>query len=127
MQLATVTIVVPDYDEAIAHYCGALGFSLVEDTPLSATKRWVVVAPGEGGAHILLAKADGASQRARVGDQTGGRVAFFLTTDDFAATHQKFSEAGIAFLEAAREEPYGRVAKFRDAFGNLWDLIEPSR
>jgi len=127
VRLALVTVVVPDYDTAIAHYVDGLGFALVEDEPVGADKRWVVVAPpgaGPEGAGLLLARAATDEQRARVGDQTGGRVAFFLHVDDFAAAHERFAAAGARFLEPPRQEPYGTVAQFEDAFGNRWDLIE---
>ena len=121
-----VTVVVPDYDDALAFYTGALGFTLVEDTPLDAVKRWVVVAPETGqGTALLLARADGDAQRARVGDQTGGRVAFFLTTADLDADHARLRAAGVAFEQEPRDEPYGRVAVFADPYGNRWDLLEP--
>ncbi len=124
LALATVTLVVPDYDEAIAFYVGALGFELVEDTDLGGGKRWVVVAPHKGAA-LLLAKAADEAQTAAVGNQTGGRVSFFLHTDNFADTHARFVEAGVSFLEQPRSEAYGTVAVFSDPFGNRWDLIEP--
>lgn len=124
-RLATVTLVVGDYDEAIAWFTGKLGFALVSDTPLGGGKRWVVVAPEGGGARLLLAKADGDTQRARIGDQTGGRVGFFVETDDFARDHAAFSAAGVRFLETPRREAYGTVAVFEDLYGNKWDLIEP--
>ena len=123
-RLGLVTLLVPDYDEAIVFYRDVMGFSLVEDTILSPTKRWVVVSPGEGGADLLLAKASDAMQSARIGDQAGGRVFLFLLTDDFDADHLRLREAGLDFLEPPRREAYGAVAKFRDAFGNTWDLIE---
>lgn len=124
--IATVALVVADYDEAIGFYRDRLGFDLVEDTPLGAGKRWVMVAPKGGkGARLLLARADGEAQAARIGDQTGGRVGFFLETDDFARDHEAFLAAGVRFLEAPRHEPYGTVAVFEDLYGNKWDLIEP--
>lgn len=130
-RIALVTLVVDDYDRAIAFYSGALGFVLLEDTHLSDAKRWVRVAPraGDGafGTALLLAKADGPRQAARVGDQTGGRVGFFLETDDFARDHAAFLAAGVVFHEPPRREVYGTVAVFADPFGNLWDLIEPRR
>lgn len=123
--LSLVTLVVPDYDAAIAHYVDGFGFTLVEDTPQSPTKRWVVVRPpGEGGAALLLARAATPFQATRVGSQTGDRVAFFLETDDFARDAARFAAAGATFLEAPRHEPYGTVAQFRDRFGNRWDLIQ---
>lgn len=123
LSLATVTLVVPDYDAAIAFYRDVLGFELIEDTPLGGGKRWVIVAP-EKGAALLLAKASGAAQEAAIGNQTGGRVAFFLETDAFDETHARFTAGGVTFLEQPRHEPYGTVAVFSDPFGNRWDLIE---
>lgn len=121
-----VTLVVPDYDDAVAFYTGSLGFALVEDTALGAGKRWVVVAPPSGhGTALLLARADGDVQRAHVGDQTGGRVAFFLTTADLDADHARMRAAGVEFEKEPWDEPYGRVAVFTDPYGNRWDLIEP--
>ena len=117
----------PDYDEAISYYCGVLGFELVEDTSLGGAKRWVVVQPGGmGSGALLLARAASDEQRARIGDQTGGRVFLFLETDDFAADHARYLAAGVRFVEPPRTEPYGTVAVFEDAFGNRWDLIEPA-
>ena len=124
--LALVTVVVPDYDQAIAFFTGVLGFSLEEDTPVAPGKRWVVVAPGGGGARILCARAATPQQAARIGDQTGGRVGFFLETDEFQRDYALFAARGLDFLEAPREESYGLVAKFRDPFGNLWDLLQRS-
>lgn len=123
-RIATVTLVVPEYGEAIAFYCGALGFELLEDTKLTETKRWVRVAPAGDGVALLLAKADGPAQQAAIGGQTGGRVAFFLETDDFERDHAAFRAAGVQFSEAPRLESYGTVAVFTDPFGNKWDLIE---
>jgi catechol 2,3-dioxygenase-like lactoylglutathione lyase family enzyme len=126
--LATVALVVPDYDAAIAFFVGKLGFDLIEDTALSADKRWVRVAPPGGqGAALLLAQAANDRQRDVIGEQAGGRVGFFLHTDDFDRDHARYVAAGVVFAEAPRDEAYGRVAVFRDAFGNLWDLIEPRR
>ncbi|MFY8031605.1 MAG: VOC family protein [Devosia sp.] len=126
MRIATVTLVVDDYDAAIGFYRDKLGFDLVADTPLGGGKRWVVVAPKGGkGAKLLLAQADGPTQAAHVGNQTGGRVGFFLETDDFARDHAAFTAAGVVFREAPRHEPYGSVAVFEDLYGNTWDLIEP--
>jgi catechol 2,3-dioxygenase-like lactoylglutathione lyase family enzyme len=125
--IAHIAIVVRDYDEAIAFYVGKLGFELVEDTPLGGEKRWVTVQPpGPAGTAVLLARADGEPQRARIGDQTGGRVFLFLHTDDLAADHERYVAAGVRFLEPPRTEPYGTVAVFEDAFGNRWDLLEPA-
>lgn len=124
-RLALVTLVVPDYDAAIRHYRDVLGFELAEDTPLGDGKRWVVIRPSPDGSGLLLAEADGEAQRAAIGNQTGGRVGFFLQTDDFIRDHALYLSRGVEFMEAPRHEPYGTVAVFRDAFGNLWDLIEP--
>jgi len=123
--IGAVTFVVRDYDEAIAWFTGALGFQLIADTPLGDGKRWVLVGP-ETGSPLLLAKADGAGQTAAIGAQTGGRVAFFLHSDDFARDHQRMLAAGVRFREQPRHEPYGAVAVFEDLYGNLWDLIEPA-
>ncbi|OSC72333.1 extradiol dioxygenase [Streptomyces sp. 4F] len=126
--IALVTLVVGDYDEAIRFYTEALGFRLVEDTPRPDGSRWVVVEPGVGGGGtaLLLARAKGEAQRARIGDQTGGRVGFFLYTDDFARDHARMTAAGVTFLEEPRHEPYGSVAVFRDLYGNRWDLLQPA-
>jgi catechol 2,3-dioxygenase-like lactoylglutathione lyase family enzyme len=123
--IGAVTLVVRDYDEAIAFYVGALGFALLEDTRLSADKRWVRVAPKGGGVALLLAKASTPEQVARIGDQTGGRVGFFLHTDDFARDYAAFIAKGVRFLEEPRSESYGKVAVFSDLYGNKWDLIGP--
>ena len=114
-----------DYDEAIAFYTGSLGFELRADTALRDGKRWVVVAPPGAVTGLLLATADGPAQEARAGDQTGGRVAFFLNTDDFARDHERMLATGVHFEEAPRDEPYGTVAVFRDLYGNRWDLVQP--
>ncbi len=105
---------------------GKLGFFLREDTALGDGKRWIVVAPTAAGAGLLLARAAGPGQQARIGNQTGGRVAFFLETSDFAADHARMAAAGVRFLEAPRHEPYGDVAVFEDLYGNRWDLIGPT-
>lgn len=123
--LALVTLLVRDYDEALEFYVGRLGFTLVEDTALADGKRWVVVSPGQGSAALLLALAADDRQAARVGDQTGGRVGFFLHTDDFARDHARFLAAGVRFTEAPRAEPYGAVAVFLDLYANRWDLLGP--
>ncbi len=125
LTLAMATLVVPDYDEAIAYFTGRLGFSLVEDTPLGDGKRWVVVAPGAG-ARILLARASDAVQANAIGNQAGGRVGFFLHTDDFDTTVADFSAAGVQFAGAPRTEAYGRIVVIVDLYGNKWDLIEPA-
>lgn len=124
--IAYVTYLVRDYDEAIAYFRTALGFRLVEDTPMEAGKRWVRVAPpGGGGPSLLLAQAVTPQQAACVGRQAGGRVFLFLHTDDFARDHARMKAAGVTFLESPRAEPYGKVAVFEDLYGNRWDLIEP--
>jgi catechol 2,3-dioxygenase-like lactoylglutathione lyase family enzyme len=125
-RLSAVTVVVPDYDEAIAFYVGALGFELIEDRRVSESKRWVLVAPAGGECRLLLAKAATPGQRRAIGAQTGGRVAFFIHTDDFDRDHAEMMRAGVSFTEAPRLEAYGKVAVFEDPFGNRWDLIEPN-
>ena len=125
-QIAHVTVLVTDYDEAIAFYTQQLGFQLLTDTPLGAGKRWVLVAPtGAAGPALLLAQADGPAQQSQVGNQTGGRVFLFLTTDDFWADYQHLLAKGVAFQETPREEAYATVAVFADLYGNLWDLLQP--
>lgn len=123
--LAQIAIVVRDYDEAIAFYTQQLGFTLVEDTRLSDTKRWVVVSPGQGGAQLLLARAASEEQQTRIGNQTGGRVFLFLHTDDFWRDYEKFRANGVEFVRAPAVEAYGTVSVFKDLYGNLWDLIGP--
>ena len=127
MRLSLATLVVPDYDRAIDFYVRCLGFTLVEDTPLGAGKRWVVVRPDSSGSGLLLAQAADAQQRAAIGNQTGGRVAFFLETADIAADHARFSANGVRFIEPIRHEAYGDVVVFEDVFGNRWDLIQATR
>jgi catechol 2,3-dioxygenase-like lactoylglutathione lyase family enzyme len=124
LKLAQLALVVRDYDEAIAWYTHVLGFALAEDTALGGDKRWVVLrAPGPGGADLLLARAVGAEQESRIGNQTGGRVFLFLHTDDFWREHRALTAHGVRFVNAAREEAYGTVAVFEDLYGNRWDLI----
>lgn len=125
VSVAAVTVVVPDYDAGLAFYRDVMGFEVLEDTVLSPTKRWVMVAPSAGGAALLLAKADGPAQEAAVGNQTGGRVGFFLTTDDFEGTYARLLAAGVTFRERPRHERYGSVTVFEDPWGNAWDLLEP--
>lgn len=122
-QISLIALVVDDYDDAIEFYVDVLGFELVEDLD-QGHKRWVEVRPPRAETGLLLAQADGAAQQARVGDQTGGRVGFFLTTADFAGDHARLLAAGVHFEEEPRHEPYGTVAVFRDLYGNRWDLIE---
>ncbi len=125
--LALVTLVVDEYDRAIAYFCDVLGFDRVEDTPLSPTKRWVVVRPpGAGtGCGVVLARAAKPEQAQCIGQQAGGRVAFFLHTDNFERDHAAYVARGVQFVEGPREEPFGRVAVFEDLYGNRWDLVQP--
>jgi catechol 2,3-dioxygenase-like lactoylglutathione lyase family enzyme len=124
--LAHIALVVRDYDEAIEFYTQKLGFVLVEDTRLSETKRWVLVAPpGSSGCSLLLAKAVGEEQASRVGNQTGGRVFLFLNTDDFERDYNSMKQKGISFIREPVIETWGTVAVFADLYGNLWDLIQP--
>jgi catechol 2,3-dioxygenase-like lactoylglutathione lyase family enzyme len=125
LRIAHVALVVRDYDEAIAWFTQKLGFRLVEDTKLSDTKRWVLVAPpGDHGTSLLLARGASETQLASVGNQTGGRVGFFLQTDDFARDHRTLLARGVEFIESPRTEEYGTVAIFKDVSGNKWDLIQ---
>ena len=126
MRLHAVTLLVDDYDEAIAHYVEDLGFTLVEDTRLTPDKRWVRVSPDPSGTSFILAVATTPDQRAAIGNQTGGRVGLFLHTDDFAADHARLVSRGVEMTEEPRHETYGSVVVFRDRYGNLWDLIQPS-
>jgi catechol 2,3-dioxygenase-like lactoylglutathione lyase family enzyme len=127
-QIGALALVVRDYDEAIAFYCTALGFDLLEDTPVGDGKRWVLVAPPGGrGAALLLARAVNPQQSSRTGDQTGGRVFLFLETDDFWGDYQALRQRGVVFEEQPRQEVYGVVAVFRDLYGNRWDLVQRKR
>lgn len=124
MHLSRVALLVDDYDRAIAYFTAVLGFSLVEDTRLSDTKRWVVVAPpGSRESTLLLARAATEEQRAAIGRQGGGRVFLFLETDDFARDYAAYRERGVTFVQTPREEAYGKVVVFQDLYGNKWDLI----
>ena len=126
--LAAVAFLIPDYDDAIAWFRGALGFDLIEDAPLGADRRWIVVAPpGGAGARLVLARAADARQRAAIGAAAGGRVAYFLETDDFARDHAAMSARGVRFLESPRREAYGIVAVFADPWGGRWDLLQPAK
>jgi uncharacterized glyoxalase superfamily protein PhnB len=126
--LAQIAIVVDDYDEAINFYTQKLHFDLIEDTHLSDKKRWVVVAPkGSNGCRLLLAKAANDHQKSRVGDQTGGRVFLFMHTDDFERDFQNLIEHNVEIVRNPVEEQWGKVLVFKDFYGNLWDLIEPSK
>ena len=125
--IASVALVVREYDEAISFFTGALRFRLLEDTPLDDGKRWVVVAPDGGGTTLLLARATTDAQRAAVGNQTGGRVFLFLHTADFWDDYQHLRAHGVRFVEEPRQEAYGRVVVFLDLYGNKWDLVERPR
>ena len=125
--LFLVTLVVDDYDRAKAFYCDSLGFECLQDEVQPEGKRWVVIKPKGGeGAALLLAQAASESQRAAIGNQTGGRVGFFLKTDDFARDHAAMKAKGVRFMEEPRHEVYGTVAVFADPYGNTWDLIQHS-
>jgi len=125
--IGAISVLVRDYDAAIAFYVGTLGFTLSEDTDMGGGKRWVRVTPKGGQTSLLLARATTPDQIARVGDQAGGRVWLFLETDDLLRDHAAWTAAGVHFREAPRHEPYGRVVVFEDLYGNAWDLIEPAR
>jgi catechol 2,3-dioxygenase-like lactoylglutathione lyase family enzyme len=126
-RLAAVTVLVPGYDEGLAFFRDSLGFAVVEDTPLGSDKRWVVVTGSQGaGATLVLAVPSDERQRARIGDQTGGRVGFFLHTADFWADYGTMRSRGVRFLESPRVEPYGLVAVFLDPWGGKWDLLQPA-
>jgi catechol 2,3-dioxygenase-like lactoylglutathione lyase family enzyme len=126
--IAHIALVVKDYDEAIQFYTQQLNFDLIEDTVLSETKRWVLVAPKDSTeCCLLLAKAANEEQSSRIGNQTGGRVFLFLYTDDFYRDHKNMLSKNIKFISEPREEAYGTVAVFEDLYGNLWDLIEPKK
>ena len=126
--LAAIALLVRDYDEAIAWYTRCLGFELLEDADQGSGKRWVRVAPGGSdggrGTALLLARAVTPEQAGRIGDQAGGRVFLFLATDDFDRDHAAMTSRGVRFEEPPRTEPYGKVAVFRDLYGNRWDLVE---
>lgn len=125
-RIAHLALVVKDYDEAIAFYTQKLGFELLEDTPLSETKRWVIVKPkGEGECSLLLAQAANDAQLQSVGNQTGGRVFLFMNTDDFWRDYHNLLAKEVVFVRPPSEEVYGIVAVFQDLYGNLWDLIQP--
>jgi catechol 2,3-dioxygenase-like lactoylglutathione lyase family enzyme len=123
--IAMITLVVRDYDEAIAYYTSVLGFDLLEDSPRDNGKRWIRVAPpGSSGTCLLLARAASREQASHIGDQTGGRVFLFLQTDDFWRDHAAFKARGVIFEEEPRQEDYGVVAVFKDCYGNRWDLLQ---
>ncbi len=125
MRLHAVTLLVPDYDEGIAFYVGVMGFTLMADEDQGGGRRWVLVAPEPGGPALLLARAADDAQRATIGRQAGGRVAFFLWSDDALAEHARMLATGVVFEEEPRREPYGVVAVWRDPWGNRWDLLGP--
>ncbi|MEI7960055.1 MAG: VOC family protein [Chitinophagaceae bacterium] len=128
-QLAHISIVVRDYDEAIQYYTNVLGFTLIEDTVISDVKRWVIVEPNGsmGGCQLLLAKAATPEQEKHIGNQTGGRVFLFLFTDNFERDYTLYISKGVEFTIAPHAEEYGMVAVFKDIYGNLWDLIQPHK
>jgi catechol 2,3-dioxygenase-like lactoylglutathione lyase family enzyme len=126
-RLAAVTVLVPNYDGGLAFFRDVLGFAVLEDTPLGAKKRWVVVAPSQGaGAALVLAVPSDDRQKTRLGDQTGGRVGFFLHTADFWNDYETMRARGVRFLETPRRERYGLVAVFLDPWGGKWDLLQPA-
>jgi len=127
MLLATVTVLVPTYEDGLAFFRDVLGMTVIEDTPLAPGKRWVVVAPSPGaGAALLLAVPSDERQRTRVGNQTGGRVGFFLHSDNFWGDYETLLRRGVNFLEKPRREAYGLVAVFVDPWGGKWDLLQPA-
>lgn len=126
-KIAHIALVVDNYDDAIRFYTEKLHFTLIEDTPLSDSKRWVLVAPpGATECNLLLAQAVGEEQKSRVGNQTGGRVFLFLYTDDFQRDFQNLLDNGVTIVRQPAREPYGTVAVFADLYGNMWDLIQPA-
>ena len=126
MEIAQLSLVVRDYDEAIAWYTRALGFEIIEDSDLGGGKRWVLVAPpGTNGTRLLLARAASLEQQSLIGNQTGGRVFLFLHTDDFGRDYAAMLAKGVHFVEKPRNEAYGKVVVFEDLYGNRWDLIQP--
>jgi catechol 2,3-dioxygenase-like lactoylglutathione lyase family enzyme len=125
-RLAMTSLVVRDYDEALRFYVDTLGFTLIEDARVpEQNKRWVVIAPGSGAARLLLARAVGTEQEARIGNQTGGRVFLFLHTDDVWRDFNLYSARGVVFVRPPTAAAFGTAAVFRDLYGNLWDLIQP--
>ena len=127
--LGLISLVVRDYDEALAFFVSTLGFRLVEDTSVpEQSKRWVVVSPpGANESQLLLARASTPEQQSQIGDQTGGRVFLFLYTDDFWRDYESYRAKGVEFVREPKEEPYGTVAVFLDLYGNMWDLLQPSQ
>ncbi len=127
-RIGLISLVVDNYDEALEFFVGKLGFVLLEDTFVpEQSKRWVVVAPpGTGESRLLLAQASTEDQKSRIGSQTGGRVFLFLYTDDFERDYERYKANGVVFVREPKKEAYGTVAVFKDLYGNLWDLLEPS-
>ncbi len=125
-KIAGVTLLIPDYDSAIAFYTSILGFKLTSNVDQGDGRRFVTVEPEAGGVRLVLARAESTAEQAAIGQQAGGRVLLFLETDDFICDRAKMEAAGVLFEEATRSEPYGLVAIWRDPFGNRWDLIQPS-
>jgi catechol 2,3-dioxygenase-like lactoylglutathione lyase family enzyme len=127
-RIGLISLVVDNYDEALEFFVGKLGFVLLEDTFVpEQSKRWVVVAPpGTGESRLLLAQASTEDQKSRIGSQTGGRVFLFLYTDDFERDYERYRANGVVFVREPKKEAYGTVAVFKDLYGNLWDLLEPS-
>lgn len=127
-RLFNISLLVHDYDEAIDFYINSLGFELVEDTRLSDVKRWVRIKPaGSDEICLLLAKASGEEQKSRIGNQTGGRVFLFLETDDIHRDHKQLTQNGVKIVRELSKETYGSVLVFSDLYGNLYDLIEPTK
>ena len=127
-RIGHISLLVRDYDEAIQFYTQKLNFKVIENTPLTESKRWVLIAPpGATECSLLLAKAAGEKQQMFVGNQAGGRVFLFLFTDDFSQNYHRMMENGIRFVRPPKEESYGTVAVFEDLYGNLWDLIQPAK
>ena len=125
-RIGAISLLVHDYDAAVAFYVGKLGFDLSEDTDMGGDKRWVRVTPKGGETSLLLARATTEAQQAQVGNQAGGRVWLFLETDDLLRDHAAWLAAGVVFRETPRHETYGKVVVFEDLYGNAWDLIEPA-
>ena len=126
-KLSGLTLLVPTYDAGIGFFVDKLGFDLLENTDMGGGKRWVMVAPSKSNqTRIILAQPSSPEQQAATGNQTGGRVGFFLETDDFEQDHAAFTAKGVVFTKTPRAEVYGKVAVFQDDFGNLWDLIQPA-
>ena len=124
-RIACIQLVVPDYESALQFYCGVLGFHVVEDTELpDEDKRWITVQPNGGSPALVLGRARDAEQQAAIGNQAGGRVFLFLATDDFERDYQRLVKRGVPFIRLPTDHDYGRVAVFRDPFGNLWDLVQ---